>query len=124
MPDLGMLTIPYIYYVFAVLKGQGEKPQSCGFLGGIYCFAALLYGEQVEQPLNPGRPFVAVLIMLVAAMAYFFINISASVKFRSRQSSYKSNSCTPDSVFHNSQCDEKPDYIIGNKAPLQTIPGE
>lgn len=120
----GMLAIPYIYYVFAVLKGQEKNPRAVVFCAAYTVLLLFCMVNRLNSPLNPGRPFVAVLIMLVAAMAYFFINISASVKFRPGKAAIKVTAVLLILCFITANVMKKPDYIIGNKAPLQTIPGE
>lgn len=120
----GMLTIPYIYYVFAVLKGHEKNPRAVVFLAAYAVLLLFCMVNRLNSPLNPGRPFVAVLIMLVAAMAYFFINISASVKFRPGKAAIKVTAVLLILCFITANVMKKPDYIIGNKAPLQTVPGE
>ncbi len=120
----GMLTIPYIYYVFAVLKGHEKNPRAVVFLAAYAVLLLFCMVNRLNSPLNPGRPFVAVLIMLVVAIAYFFINISASVKFRPGKAAIKVTAVLLILCFITANVMKKPDYIIGNKAPLQTIPGE
>jgi len=120
----GMLIIPYIYYVIAVLKGQEKSPRAVVFCAGYTVLLLFCMVNRLNSPLNPGRPFVAVLIMLVAAMAYFFINIYSSVKFRPGKAAIKVTAILLILCFITANVMKKPDYIIGNKAPLQTVPGE
>ena len=80
--------------------------------------------NRLNSPLNPGRPFVAVLIMLVAGDGIFLHQYICFSQVPPRQSGDKSNSCIPDLCFITANVMKKPDYIIGNKAPLQTAAGE
>ncbi len=120
----GMLTIPYIYYVFAVLKNKEKNPRAVVFLAAYTVLLLFCMVNRLNSPLNPGRPFVAVLILLAVAMAYFFINISASVKFRPGKAAIKATAVFLILCFITANVMKKPDYIIGNKAPLQTAAGE
>jgi hypothetical protein len=119
-----LLSVPYICYIFVVIKNKEKNVKPLLFLAAYTVLLAFCLINRLSSPLNPGRPYVAVLILLAAAMAYFLYKIPNLLRIRSLRVIMKTTAVLLIFCFISTNVLKKPDYIIGNKTPFQSVPGE
>jgi hypothetical protein len=119
-----MLSVPYICYFFVVIKNKEKNVKALLFLAAYTVLLVFCLINRLSSPLNPGRPYAAVLILLAAAMAFFLYKIPNLLKIRSLRVIMKATAVLLIFCFISANVLKKPDYIIGNKTPFQSVPGE
>jgi hypothetical protein len=119
-----LLTVPYICYFFVVVKNKDQDVKPLLFFAAYSVLLVFCLINRLNSPLNPGRPYVAVLILLVAAIAYFLYNIPSSIKIRAVRVLIKITAVSLIFCFILANVVKKPDYIIGSKVPFQSVPGD
>ncbi|MGB4503945.1 MAG: hypothetical protein WBI44_03490 [Syntrophaceticus sp.] len=119
-----LLVVPYVCYFFVVIKNKDKNVKPLLFFAAYSVLLVFCLVNRLNSPLNPGRPYVAVLILLVAAMAYFLYNIPSSIRIRPVRAIMKITAVSLIFCFIFANVVKKPDYIIGNKTPFQSVPGD
>ena len=120
----GLLTVPYICYFFVVVKKKDKDVKPLLFFAAYSVLLVFCLVNRLNSPLNPGRPYVAVLILLAAAMAYFLYNIPSSIRIQPVRVIIKLTAVSLIFCFIFANVVKRPDYIIGNKMPFQSVPGD
>lgn len=118
-----LLTITYIYYFVVVIRNWGKNPKAVIFFTAYSALLAFCLVNRLNSPLNPGRVYAVVLILLAAAMAHFLYHIPGLVKFRHGQVVMKIAAVSLILCLISANVVKKPDYIIGNKTPFQVVQG-
>ncbi len=119
----GLLTVPYICYFFVVVKKKDKDVKPLLFFAAYSVLLVFCLVNRLNSPLNPGRPYVAVLILLVTAMAYFLYDIPNLVRTRAVRVIMKITAVSLILCFIFANAVKRPEYIIGSKAPFQSVPG-
>lgn len=118
-----LLVVPYICYFFVVIKNKDKNVKPLLFFASYSVLLAFCLVNRLNSPLNPGRPYVAVLILLVTAMAYFLYNIPSLIRIRPLRVIIKITALSLILCFIFANAVKRPDYIIGSKTPFQSVPG-
>lgn len=119
----GLLWIAYICYFCAAMINRSKNTKLFVFFIGYSVLLAYCLINWLNSPLNPGRPYVTALILLVAAAAYFLYNAPGIIKFRPGQVVIKAVAVCLILCVISVNVAKKPDYIIGNKLPFQEVTG-